>query len=263
MHENFQYPKFLETMKSIPKNFPVLWVKKIDAKTGQPPSFINSSLSTPEKFWNTDLTLTKFLGSCEARKLFDKTICSPHSHENLRCQSFFETKKGSPCEICRDYETKVFQRRTAISPLYAKNFFDDRIFLTQWMVPPRKFSALWDEKIFNRKQWYPSHMHINFPYRNFSETLKSFPTKNFGTLSLQNISGESSNIAFLSRKGFRYPNRSNTMNGYPRKFSGTVRRKKFNTNKWHPFLMLKNCRYPIMSEILNSYPNKLFGTLRL
>ena len=176
---------------------------------------------------------------------------------------FFEKKKGSPCEICRDYETKVFKRRTAISPLYAKKFFDDRIFLTQWMVPPRKFSALWDEKIFNRKQWYPSHMHINFPYPNFSETLKSFATKSFGFLSLQNKSGETSNIALLSRKVFRYPNLSNTMNGSPTKISALWDEKNFNRKKWYPFLKEKVCRYPIMSETMNSYPKKLFGTLRL
>ena len=150
MHENSQYPKILETLKSIPQKFPVLWVKQIDAKTGQPPSFINSLLSTPENFWNTDLLLTKFFGPVK-QKNFSTKLYAPL----LRMKTFdarvFWNKEGFPCKICRDYETKVFQRKTVISPLNAKNFFDNRIFLTQSMVPPRNFSAPWDEKIFNRK----------------------------------------------------------------------------------------------------------------
>ena len=76
MHENSQYPKFLETLKSIQQNFPVLWVKQIDAKTGQPPSFINSLLSTPENFWNTDSTLTK-ISVLSSKKTFRQNYMLP------------------------------------------------------------------------------------------------------------------------------------------------------------------------------------------
>ena len=114
MHENSQYPKFLETLKSIQQNFPVLWVKQIDAKTGQPPSFINSLLSTPEIFWNTDSTLTK-ISVLRSKKTFQQIYMLPSFAWKPSMPDFFWNKEGFPCEICRDYETKMFQQRTVIS----------------------------------------------------------------------------------------------------------------------------------------------------
>ena len=107
MHEIFQYPKFLETLKSTPQKFPVLWVKQIDAKTGQPPSFINSLLSKPENFWNTDLTLTKFFGPVKQK----------------------------------NFSTKLY------APLLPMKTFDARAFLKQRRVPLQNLSRLWDKDV--------------------------------------------------------------------------------------------------------------------
>ena len=224
MHENSQYPKFLETLKSIQQNFPVLWVKQIDAKTRQPPSFINSLLPTPEIFWNTDLTLKNFL-VLWSKKTFRQNYMLPSFAWKPSMPDFFWNKEGFACEICRDYETKVFQRRAVISRLYAKNFFDNRIFLTQWMVPPQKcqhcetkkistqksdipfirkkfvdsrlclkhwivtprnFSALWDFKNVQRKLVITISYAWKFSIPEVSRKIEEYPTKISGAVSQTN-----------------------------------------------------------------------------
>ena len=119
MHEIFQYPKFLETLKSIPQNFPVLWLKQIYAKTGQPPSFINSFLSTPENFWNTDLTRTKFFGPVK-QKNFSTKLYAPLLLIKTSMPEFFWNKEGFPCEFFRHPDTKNFRHKQVISFLMHK-----------------------------------------------------------------------------------------------------------------------------------------------
>ena len=110
MHESFQYPKFLEALNSIPGKFPVLQDKKFRKKPGQPSSTIHNFLSTPENFWNTELTPTKFFGPVK-QKTFRQNYMPPPLHENLRCQSLFETKKGSPAKLVDTLRRRCFNGR--------------------------------------------------------------------------------------------------------------------------------------------------------
>ena len=150
MLENFQYLKFLETLKSIPQIFPVLRDKKLRNKTGTTLIYYPKFFVHTRKFLEHRINAYEVVRSCEAKQSLDKTICSPPSRENLRCQSLFETMKGSPAKFVDTMRQRCFNGEQWYL-LFMHKFFDNRIFLTQWMVPPRNFSALWDEKHFNRK----------------------------------------------------------------------------------------------------------------
>ena len=90
MHKIFRYRKFSETIKSSP---------------------------------------TKIFGPVR-QKQFNKTMMlAPPIHENFRKQSFFETQRRSPYEVCRSCETGLFRRINVILPSYPKILFDSIFFL--------------------------------------------------------------------------------------------------------------------------------------
>ena len=159
------------------------------------------------------------------QKNFSTKLYAPLLRMKTIDARFFWNKEGFPCEICRDYETKVFQRRTVISRLHAKNFFDNLIFLTQWMVPPQKcqhcetkkistqksdipflrkkfvdsrlclkhwivtprnFSALWDFKKVQRKVVISISYAWNLSIPEVSRNIEEYPTKISGTVSQTN-----------------------------------------------------------------------------
>ena len=62
-------------------------------------------------------------------------------------------------------------------------------------------------------------------------------------------------------KFFRYPKKSERLNGSPTNFFGTVRQK-IATEKRDIMLVHKIFRYPIFSETQKGSPTKFMGTVR-
>ena len=178
---------FLKHWRVFHKFFRYYETKKFEIKPGQPSSTIQNFLSTPENFWNTDLTPTKFFGPVK-QKTFRQNYMPPPLHENIRCQSFFETKKGSPAkfvdtmrqrcfngeqwyllfmqkffsmteffwhiewfphEIFRHCETKKNSTQKSDIPSLCIKFVDTRVFLKYWIVTPRTFRHSETLKNFN------------------------------------------------------------------------------------------------------------------
>ena len=173
---------------------------------------------------------------------------------------FIWNKEGFPCKIGRHSETKVFQRKTVISPLYPKTFFDNRIFLKQWMVLPRKLLHCERKKLSIKNTDNP-FICMNFSHIRIFLKLWRVPPRSFLALWVYKIIQQELVISpswaekFLDTRIFlthwMVP---------PRTFSALRDEKKFNTKRLHPFLMHKVCRSPSISETLNSYP-KNFSAL--
>ena len=121
-------------------------------------------------------------------------------HINFPYPNFSETLESFQRKFLALWVYKTIQRKLVVTPSWAEKFFDTRIFLTQWMVPPGNFPAMWDEKNFNTNKWYPFLMHKDCRYPSLSETLNSYPKKLFGTLRLWKSSTQGSDIHFLCMK---------------------------------------------------------------
>ena len=174
---------------------------------------------------------------------------------------FFWNKEGFACEVCRDYETKVFQRRTVISPLYAKNFFDNRIFLTQWMVPPRISSALWVSKIIQQKLVIsPSWAEKFFDTRIFL-TQGMVPPQKFQHSETKKISTQRSDIPFLRKK---FVDSGLCLKHWivtPRNFSALWDSKKVQRKVLISISYAWNFSIPEVSGNIEEYPTKFSGTV--
>ena len=102
-------------------------------------------------------SLTNFFVSVLWNKtFFDNSVMPPPMHQNFRCQSFFETQKGSPTKFFAPVRQKNFDK-TMMPPLLCIKNFDTRIFLKRRRIPLRNFWALWDKKIQRRIVISPSY----------------------------------------------------------------------------------------------------------
>ena len=128
---------------------------------GQPPSFISIFLYTAGKFWSTELTLTKCVGPVK-QKTFRQNYMRHLFAWKPSLPEFFWSKKGFPCKNVRHCETKVFQRRIVISPLYAKRFSITEVFWNIEWFSHENFRYC-ETKKFDRKTAHPPSLnHIFF-----------------------------------------------------------------------------------------------------
>ena len=155
IHNFFPYQKFSETQKH--EFFSALWGKKLPTEKGDTPSLIRN-FSIIEIFWNLEGFPYELFRYCETKKnsLEIRAIPPPYYPELFSIPEIFWNTEGFPCEVFRSCETKNFrQNRYALQISYA-----------------------------------PPPMHGNFPYQNFFETRKGFPTNFFGTVRQKIFNGK-------------------------------------------------------------------------
>ena len=152
MNKNFRYPKFFETFKGGPKIFLALW----------DPIFFDGKRDTP----------------------------SFHPQNFSKSETFSKTV-GLPYEIFRHCETYKFRLKIVICPLLAINFFRYQNFLENRRVPLQKFSFWYcGTKNMDKIVMPQTSFAWKISKKNFSETPKCSPMKNFGTVKQKNFDGK-------------------------------------------------------------------------
>ena len=135
---------FLKYRRVLSRNVSVVWDKKPRQKIVICPSYAKKS-SIPEIFWNTEGFFYEMFRFCEAKNVDKKSWYPLLMHKVFRYQIFSETQRSSPTKFFGTVRRKTLTKNRDI-PFLCIKCFDTTIFLKHRKVPPRKFSALWDNR---------------------------------------------------------------------------------------------------------------------
>ena len=154
-------------------------------------------------------------------------------HINFPYPNFSETLESFPRKFLALWVYKTIQQKLVVTPSWAGEVSDTRIFLTQRLVPPGIFPALWDEKNFNKNKWHPFLMHKICRYPIMSETLNSYPKKFSALWDFKKVQRKLV-ISISYAWKFSIPEVSRNIEEYPTKISGTVSQTNWRKNGTTP-----------------------------
>ena len=152
MHKIFQYSVFFEALNWYPRNFSAVWDQKESTEKRDTPLFIHKSFRNQNVFKNSRIPSGNFSA------LWDKNFSTEFRDFPFLCIKFCDTgiflkHRTVPQRLFSVLCDKSFRRRNVVPPpsLMHKIFRYPR-FPETMKGCPRKFSALWHQKLLTEKR---------------------------------------------------------------------------------------------------------------